>query len=234
MNLDDGVADGELGVRARSKKRIRDDILRAGLRLFRKYGYDAVSTQEIAAEAGITQRTLFRYFPQKAQILYAGDYDYVDQFERGLDAAMARHADPMDAISAAFQALAIRHDANRSKVALIYAIIHASDELKAVERRYQNHLDALLAFALDGAPAYAARHKAKAVPTLPSRIMASIIFASVLPMYRAWLAGELKGPLMPYATAGWAKLRPMLRAARRYADDSAADYARMDAAAHRK
>lgn len=218
----------ELGVRARSKKRIRDEIVKAGLQLFRKYGYDAVSTLQIAADAGITQRTLFRYFPQKAQILYAGDYNYVVQFEHSLDVAMTRHADPMDAIGEAFQTLAALHDAKRDKVAMIYTIIHASDDLKAVERSYQNHLDTLLAFALDGAKAYAARKKPKSVSSLPSRIMAAIIFAAVLPMYRAWLQGELKGPLMPYAVAGWTKLRPMLKAARRYATDSTDAYARVD------
>jgi AcrR family transcriptional regulator len=219
-----------LGVRARSKIRIRDEIVKAGLRLFRKYGYDAVSTQEIAEDAGITQRTLFRYFSQKAQILYTGDYDYVTQFEQSLDAAMRKHADPIDAIGEAFQSLAVLHDARRAKVSLIYAIIHESDDLKAVERSYQNHLDSLLAFALDGAATYAVRKNAKAIPTLPSRIMAAIIFASILPMYRAWLTGELKGPLLPYAKAGWAKLLPMLKAARRYADESAVAYARVDGA----
>jgi AcrR family transcriptional regulator len=219
-----------LGIRARAKKRIRDEIVKAGLRLFRKYGYDAVSTLEIAADAGITQRTLFRYFPQKAQILYTDDYDYVTQFERNLDASMQTHADPMDAIGEAFQSLAVLHDAKRAKVSLIYAIIHKSGDLKAVERSYQNHLDALLAFALDGAVVYAARKKTKAIPTLPSRIMAAIIFASILPMYRAWLTGELKGPLLPYAEAGWAKLLPMLKVSRLYADESTATYKRIDVA----
>jgi AcrR family transcriptional regulator len=218
-----------LGVRARSKKRISDKIVKAGLRLFRKYGYDAVSTHQIAAEAGVTQRTLFRYFPQKAKILYQGEYDYAAQFEKSLEAAVRQYSDPVKVIGQVFLDLAASHDANRSKVTLVYAIVHGSDELRAVDRKYQEKLDTLLAFALDGRDAYAARTKAKATPSLSSRIMAAIVFASILPIYRAWLSGELKGPLLPYTKAGWAKLVPVLKASFRYAEETKAVYADIDA-----
>lgn len=43
-------------------------ILRAATRLFDTRGYAATRTAEIAALAGITERTLFRYFPTKQKL----------------------------------------------------------------------------------------------------------------------------------------------------------------------
>jgi AcrR family transcriptional regulator len=227
------VVETQLGARALAKKRINDEILRVSLRLFRQHGYDAVSTQTIADAAGITQRTLFRYFPQKAHILYKNEHDYVVCFEEFLDGAMTAGLEPMEAIRSAFQSLASRLDANRAYQSLVYAIKQGSDELKAIERGQQTYIDRLVAFALDGHKAYVARHQKNAKPSLTSRIHAALIFAAIRPMYRAWLTGELKGPLLPYALAGWAVLPPVLDASRTFAADSVAAYARVDAATKR-
>jgi len=43
-------------------------ILAAATRLFGDKGYRGARTAEIAAEAGVTERTLFRYFPSKDQL----------------------------------------------------------------------------------------------------------------------------------------------------------------------
>jgi TetR/AcrR family transcriptional regulator len=43
-------------------------ILDAATRLFGAKGYEATRTAEIAAEAGVTERTLFRYFPSKEKL----------------------------------------------------------------------------------------------------------------------------------------------------------------------
>ncbi len=43
-------------------------LLRAAARLFAEKGYDAARTAQIAAMAGVTERTLFRYFPTKGAL----------------------------------------------------------------------------------------------------------------------------------------------------------------------
>ncbi|WP_140445014.1 MULTISPECIES: TetR/AcrR family transcriptional regulator [Bifidobacterium] len=51
--------------RMETRRTIRD----TAMRLFGEYGYDAVTTQRIAAEAGMSQITLFRYFPSKEDLI---------------------------------------------------------------------------------------------------------------------------------------------------------------------
>jgi AcrR family transcriptional regulator len=58
-------------LRDRQRAQIRADIRRAAFRLFIERGYDAVTTEEIAAAAGVSARTFFRYVPTKEELLLA-------------------------------------------------------------------------------------------------------------------------------------------------------------------
>lgn len=55
--------------RGRDQTRLR--LLDAANRRFRAYGYEATSAASIAADAGMTERTFFRHFPTKADVLVA-------------------------------------------------------------------------------------------------------------------------------------------------------------------
>jgi TetR/AcrR family transcriptional repressor of mexJK operon len=46
-------------------------ILKAGLELFSERGFSASKTRDIAAEAGVSEMTLFRHFPTKMQLFEA-------------------------------------------------------------------------------------------------------------------------------------------------------------------
>lgn len=212
------------GVRALAKQRTREEIAAVAMDLFRRRGFDEVTTQEIAREAGVTQRTLFRYFARKDLILYQSDYDYVARFEDYLDEAMPIWPDPYDAVKSAFQSLARYYDANRERVSAIYAVIQGSDQLKAVERGHQTRIDYLVACALDGVEAYQARQNP---PSLASRLLAAILFGTIRPMHRAWLKGELPGELRLYAEIGWANVRPLFLAAQDYSRTAADAFARV-------
>ncbi|OCB34174.1 transcriptional regulator [Mycobacterium malmoense] len=58
-------------LRDRQRAQIRADIRRAAFRLFVERGYDAVTTEEIAAAAGVSARTFFRHVPTKEDLLLA-------------------------------------------------------------------------------------------------------------------------------------------------------------------
>jgi len=62
---------GEGSLRDRQRAQILADIRRAAFRLFVERGYDAVTTEEVAAAAGVSPRTFFRHVPAKEELLLA-------------------------------------------------------------------------------------------------------------------------------------------------------------------
>ena len=52
-------------LRARRRRQTTWDIHDAALRLAREQGFDNVTIEQISAEAGVSQRTFFNYFPTK-------------------------------------------------------------------------------------------------------------------------------------------------------------------------
>ncbi len=67
---------GTAGMRELRTKEMRRQLTDIALRLFDDMGYDAVGVDSIAAAAGISPRTFFRYFESKDEILL--------QYERSL------------------------------------------------------------------------------------------------------------------------------------------------------
>lgn len=61
--------------RQRKKTATRDRIRASALRLFREQGYDATTVEQIAAAAGVSHMTFFRYFPAKEDVVLSDDFD---------------------------------------------------------------------------------------------------------------------------------------------------------------
>jgi AcrR family transcriptional regulator len=61
--------------RQRKKTATRDRIRANALRLFREQGYDATTVEQIAAAAGVSHMTFFRYFPTKEDVALSDAYD---------------------------------------------------------------------------------------------------------------------------------------------------------------
>ena len=52
---------------------VRGRLQEAAWALYAERGYDRTTTAEIAARAGVTERTFFRYFPDKREVAFDGD-----------------------------------------------------------------------------------------------------------------------------------------------------------------
>ena len=63
--------------RQRKKTATRDRIRASALRLFGEQGYDATTVEQIAAAAGVSHMTFFRYFPTKEDVVLSDGYDPV-------------------------------------------------------------------------------------------------------------------------------------------------------------
>jgi AcrR family transcriptional regulator len=69
------VTEPGLDWRQLKKNATRDRIRACALRLFREQGYDATTVEQIAAAAGVSHMTFFRYFPAKEDVALSDSYD---------------------------------------------------------------------------------------------------------------------------------------------------------------
>src|SRR5580698_1482763 len=98
----------------RSGEDARRRLQEAAFELIRERGYDAVTTAQIAARAGVTERTFFRHFPDKREVLFAEE----DVFHTALtDGVMAapEGLNPMGVLLSAFRSTVPIFEANRPR-----------------------------------------------------------------------------------------------------------------------
>lgn len=60
------------GLRERTRRAVRAELLREAMRLFLDRGFDATTVEDIAVAAGLSRRSFFRYFASKDEVLAAG------------------------------------------------------------------------------------------------------------------------------------------------------------------
>ncbi|MEU0502194.1 TetR/AcrR family transcriptional regulator [Nocardia sp. NPDC005998] len=63
------------GLRETHKARTQRTIQEQAMRLFTERGYDATTVADVAAAAGVSSMTVFRYFPTKEDLVLADEYD---------------------------------------------------------------------------------------------------------------------------------------------------------------
>src|ERR1700741_3417455 len=83
----------------------RGRLEQAAWELYRERGFDQTTVAEIAKRAGLTERTFFRYFADKREVLFYGSGMLQERLVQGIDDAPATLS-PLDAIGAALIAAA--------------------------------------------------------------------------------------------------------------------------------
>jgi AcrR family transcriptional regulator len=68
-----------MGLRERTRRAVRAEIARVGVDLFVERGYDRTTADDIAAAAGLSTRSFFRYFPTKEDVVFGDVEDVADQ-----------------------------------------------------------------------------------------------------------------------------------------------------------
>jgi mycofactocin system transcriptional regulator len=95
-----GVAHQAAGRRGRPPSTSRRELRLIALRLFAERGFESTTIEQIAAEAGVSERTFFRYFTTKASVLWAEFETEVETIRAAL-ASVADDVPMMDAIKGA-------------------------------------------------------------------------------------------------------------------------------------
>ena len=76
-----------IGLRERKKQQMRRQLSDTAARMFLDRGFDAVRVAEVGAACGVSEKTVFNYFPTKEALL-------LDRLDPFVDALRARLGDP--------------------------------------------------------------------------------------------------------------------------------------------
>ncbi|MFF4901127.1 TetR/AcrR family transcriptional regulator [Streptomyces sp. NPDC001068] len=142
---------GETGLRERKKRRMYEDVSDIAVRLFLAKGFDAVPVAEVAAAAGISKPTLFRYFPVKEDLVLHRIADHETEAAR----LVAGAESPVGALRAHFLDGLRRNDPitglnDHPQVLAFHTLLNSTATLVARQHTYLERSEAALAEALGG------------------------------------------------------------------------------------
>ena len=111
----------------------RGRLQEAALALYAERGFDQTTAAEIAARAGLTERTFFRHFADKREVLFGGSTILQERIVEGVAGAPAADG-PLEAVARGVDAAAailgeFRRDLTRQR----QAVIAANPELRERE-----------------------------------------------------------------------------------------------------
>jgi AcrR family transcriptional regulator len=184
---------------ARWEPGARERIVLAGVDLFAEQGYDATTVAQIAERAGITKSTFFRYFPDKRELLAAGQETLSLLLTEGI-AQAPEGCSPLEAVAAGLErASSEMGPMNRELGPRIKAAVAASAELQ--ERAVLKNVG--LAAAMTDALV------ARGVPDPVAHLAAELGVLAFKRGFAEWSEGdrEAADALAPYTLAALAELR---------------------------
>jgi AcrR family transcriptional regulator len=122
----------------------RGRLAKAALTLYAEQGFEQTTAAEIARSAGLTERTFFRQFADKREVLFYGS-DAVRDLLVDAVAGAPPGAGPMDAVSAALQAVGAMIQETPEPARLRHAVVSANPDLR--ERELVKHAEFAAAIA---------------------------------------------------------------------------------------
>ncbi len=146
------------------------------MELYAERGFEQTTVAEISERAGLTERTFFRHFADKREVLFYGMEMGRDLLTRAVADAPAS-ATPMEAVCAAFEAFGAVMQANPERVRLRDAIVSANPELR------ERELIKLAAFA----SAVAGALRNRGIPQQPASLAAEAGVAVFKVAFASWI-----------------------------------------------
>jgi AcrR family transcriptional regulator len=163
--------------RAEKKAATKHAIQDHALRLLVEKGYDATTVEEIAAAAGVSHMTFFRYFPRKEEVV---EYDEYDPLLEDLIAARPPDEAPITAVHNALR-VGLQQVLSTDREALLIRtrLILDNPVLRSRNLVAQDTTRDLFARAL-------ARRGGLAEPDLAATVQASAALGAIAPALTTW------------------------------------------------
>lgn len=171
----------------------------AALELYAARGFEQTTAADVAQSVGLTERTFFRYFADKREVLFAGQEHFQQIFLDGV-AAAPDDAAPLEVVALALRAAtAFFPDERRGHSRLRDSVISANPGLQERELLKMAALSEAIADALR------ARGVSEPQAVLAARTGVTVFSVS----YRRWMAPDESRPLAEVQAATFADLRTL-------------------------
>jgi len=172
-------------------------LQQAAFELYTERGYDQTTVAEIAARAGLTERTFFRHFADKREVLFDGGDLFNAAVVDRVDAAPAS-ASVLEAVTAGIEAAGSVFPAVEV-VRRRQALVLANPELQERELIKLAALEAALAAAL----------RRRAVPDTAAELAAAAGVAVLRIAVARWVADPAERPWIAHVKVTSAELRTL-------------------------
>lgn len=175
----------------------RQRLVSAALHLFAEQGYDQTTVTQITDRAGLTKSTFFRYFPDKREVLAAGQETLARLLVDGI-AAAPENAGALTAVGAGLErAAGAMTPFNRELAPRLHAVIATSAELQERDALKQVGLAAAMKGALC----------ARGVPDLAAALAAELGVLAFKEAFAAWVASDNERGLAELVRTALERLR---------------------------
>jgi AcrR family transcriptional regulator len=118
------------GLRERTRRAVRAELTDVALTLFLRQGFDATTVDEIAAVAGISRRSMFRYFASKEAIIFDSMQDVGEQVAEVL-AKRPREEDPWISLRHSFGVMITYNVDDPERTLAFWRMLDETASLKA-------------------------------------------------------------------------------------------------------
>jgi AcrR family transcriptional regulator len=180
-------------LRTRRRQLMQDDLARIAIRLFLDRGYDSVSVEEVAAAAGMSERSFFRYFPTKEAVLR--------RYRRSLSARLLRsfkarpnEESPLTALRGAYVESSHVPEADRPRIHSLERLLATTSDVWAKDLG-ETIADSSVASEL-------ARRMDIADSDLRPAVLAAVVSAAAATAWNSWARSPGEGdPSAMVATA---------------------------------
>jgi AcrR family transcriptional regulator len=118
------------GLRERTRRAVRTELTDVAMDLFLARGFEATTVDEIAAAAGISRRSLFRYFASKEAIIFDSLQDVGERLAEALG-KRPREEDPWVALRRSFEVVTAYNVDNPERTLAFWTMLEETASLKA-------------------------------------------------------------------------------------------------------
>ncbi len=156
----------------------------AALALFAERGYSATTVDDIAARAGVSQRTFFRHFPDKEEVLFSADERLLQVLVAGVRAA-ANGANAAELLRAGLLALAGELQPQREALRVRARVLASDIALQGRDLAKQARWSATVADEIT----------ARGVPAVTAALLAAAGAGAFRVAYAGWLTDAARTDL---------------------------------------